>query len=379
MMKKPIYLDNAATTPLDPKVLEAMQPFLLEQYGNPSSIHQIGRTVKVAIEKARRKIADILGASPSEIFFTSGGTEGDNAILCGAIEKKAIKTAITSRAEHHAVLHALEYLERQGKINLLFVDLDEKGTPSKESLCKLLKDNQNSIVSLMHGNNEIGNLIDLNDFGEICMEYNAFFHSDTVQTMGHLEHNLQNLKVDGLVGSAHKLHGPKGIGFMYLGQNAEVPPFVHGGSQERNMRGGTENVAGIIGLAEALSLTSANRKKERDYVYSLKDSMITGLNKEIKGIGFNGETARERSLDHVLNVSFPCHIDKEMLLFNLDILGICASGGSACTSGSTKGSHVLEAIRAPKDRAAVRFSFCKYNTKEEVDFVVRQLVKISNS
>ena len=371
-----VYLDNAATTPLDKEVLKEMYTVMDQQFGNPSSIHAHGREVRSIIEKARKTVAGLLKTSPAEIFFTSGGTEADNtAIRCGILDH-GIKHAITSKIEHHAVLHTLEALAEQGIIKLSFVQLDEKGNVNLAHLEELLQDNERSFVSLMHANNEIGTLTDIQKAGEICEKYGALFHCDTVQTMGHYPHDLSQLKVDFLVCAAHKLHGPKGVGFLYINHQVKIKPFIYGGAQERNMRGGTENVYGIVGLAKALEIAYAEMDAHQKHIQGLKDHMMQRLQTEIPGVTFNGETDPAKSLYTVLNVSFPEMEMAEMLLFNLDIAGISASGGSACSSGTNIGSHVLRGIGADPNRPAVRFSFSKFNTKEEVDFVVEQLKKL---
>ncbi|WP_259015452.1 cysteine desulfurase family protein [Emticicia fluvialis] len=372
-----IYLDNAATTRLDDDVLQVMLPLMTENFGNPSSIHAHGRQVRSAIEKARKTIASLLNASPSEIFFTSGGTEADNTAITCSIDTYQLKHAITSRTEHHAVLHTLEYLAKQGVIELSFVRLDDKGRVDLAHLQELLQTKPRSLVSLMHGNNEIGNLIDLKKVGEICKQYEAVFHSDTVQTMGHYKHDLQDLPVDFIVGAAHKFHGPKGVGFLYINANNKIHPFIHGGSQERNMRGGTENVYGIVGMAKALEIAYRDMEEHQTYLKGLKARMIDKLKANIPGVTFNGNSADvENSLYTVLNVSFPPSEDNDMLLFNLDIAQISCSGGSACSSGTDVGSHVLGALNVHPDRGNVRFSFGKYNTPEEIDKVVEVLTDI---
>jgi cysteine desulfurase len=372
-----VYLDNAATTPLDEAVWETMQPLLREQFGNPSSIHWHGRQVRSAIEKARKSIAGLLHTSPSELFFTSGGTEADNTALVNSIQAYGLTHAITSRVEHHAVLHTLEYLEKAGKIRLSFVELDAQGHVDFDHLETLLKANPRSVVSLMHGNNEIGNLLDLDRAGTLCAEYDALFHSDTVQTMGHYRHDLSTLKTHFIVGAAHKFHGPKGVGFLYVNADVRIPSFIHGGAQERNQRGGTENVAGIVGMAKALEIAYADMDAHRRHIEGLKRRMIERLRESVDGVQFNGASADlDRSLYTVLNVSLPPSDDADMLLFNLDIARISASGGSACSSGSSIGSHVLTALDCDPDRAAVRFSFSKYNTPEEVDYAVAKLAEL---
>jgi cysteine desulfurase len=372
-----VYLDNAATTPLDDAVVEAMLPLMRENFGNPSSIHAHGRTVRSAIEKARKTIAGLLNTSPAEIFFTSGGTEADNTAICNSIEAYGLQHAITSPLEHHAVLHTLEFLEKQGKIKLSLVALDAQGHVDVSHLESLLRSHPRSLVSLMHGNNEVGNLLDLQNVGELCAAYGAVFHSDTVQTMGHYRHDLQQLKNHFLVGAAHKFHGPKGVGFLYINASTKIQPFIHGGAQERNMRGGTENVYGIVGMAKALEIAYAGMEQHRAHVEAIKGRMIEQLKAQLDDIAFNGDSANlNRSLYTVLNVSLPPSADSEMLLFNLDIAKISASGGSACSSGSQIGSHVLAALGGDPSRAAVRFSFSKYNTPEEIDYTVNKLAEL---
>jgi cysteine desulfurase len=372
-----IYLDNAATTPIDKAVLEAMLPMMELNFGNPSSIHGHGREARSAIERARKSIAGLLNASPAEITFTSGGTEADNMAIVRSIEQDGISHAITSRIEHHAVLHTLEYLAKRGKIKLSFVELDSKGHIELNHLEELLRDNPKTLVSLMHGNNEIGNLLDIDKVGQLCEDYGAIFHSDTVQTMGHFRHDLQQMKIDFLVGAAHKFHGPKGVGFLYINAKNKIQPLIHGGSQERNMRGGTENVYGIVGMAKALEIAYSGMDSHRQHIEGLKQRMIAKLRQNIEDLQFNGDSDNlEKSLYTVLNVSFPASDEGDMFLFNLDINKISVSGGSACTSGTDIGSHVLMALGALPERPSVRFSFSKYNTVEEIDFVVDKLVDL---
>lgn len=370
-----VYLDNAATTPIDENVVEAMLPVLREQFGNPSSIHGFGRQARAIIEKARKQVAGFLNVSPAEIFFTSGGTEADNMAIRCAINDLGIKHAITSKIEHHAVLHTLEAQEKSGTIKLSFVKLTPEGHVDLENLEELLKNNERSLVSLMHANNEIGNLIDLVKVGELCRKYNAIFHSDTVQTMAHYRFDLQKTPVDFITCSAHKFHGPKGIGFLYVKSNVRIKPMIYGGAQERNMRGGTENIYGITGLAKAMEIALGAVDEHHSHILGLKNYMIEQLEATIPGVEFNGD-AKGNSLYTVLNVCFPKTDVAEMLLFNLDIDGIAASGGSACSSGSDQGSHVLRQVQKDMERPSVRFSFSKYNTKEEIDFVVGKLKKL---
>lgn len=368
-----VYFDNAATTPVDKEVLKAMYEVMETQYGNPSSIHAHGREARTVIEKARKSIAGLLHASPAEFFFTSGGTEADNmAIRCGIVDY-GIKHAITSGIEHHAVVHTLQALEKSGQIKLSYVNIDAKGNIDIQHLEELLKTGERSFVSLMHANNELGTLTDIEAVGNLCEQYNAIYHCDTVQTMGHYPHDLSRLKVHFLVCAAHKLHGPKGVGFLYINHHIKINPMIFGGSQERNMRGGTENVYGIVGLAKSLEIAYKEMGAHQHYIQDLKTYMMDQLKENIPGIEFNGETDPEKSLYTVLNVSFPAMDMAEMLLFSLDIAGISASGGSACSSGTNIGSHVLNGINAIPDRPAVRFSFSKYNTKEEVDYVVAKV------
>lgn len=372
-----VYLDNAATTRLDPEVLDAMIPVMAEQFGNPSSIHSYGRASRSLIERARKSIAGILNAAPAEIFFTSGGTEADNTAIKSSIETLGLKHAITSRIEHHAVLHTLEHLQKTGHIELSFVHLDENGIVDLEHLEVLLQTKPRSLVSLMHGNNEIGNLLNLDLVGDLCQKYDAIFHCDTVQTMGHYKHDLQQMKANFIVGAAHKFHGPKGIGFLYVRPGTKIYPYLHGGAQERNMRGGTENVYGIVGLARALEIAYRDMDEHRSHIENLKSRMISGLNEAIDGVLFNGQSADiNSSLYTVLNVSLPPSEISDMLLFNLDIAGIAVSGGSACSSGTDIGSHVLNELQIDPERANVRFSFGKYNTEEEVDYTIKTLAAL---
>ena len=369
-----VYLDNAATTPLDPEVFEAMKPFMLEDFGNPSSTHGHGRKVRAAIETSRKKIAELLNCTPGEIIFTSGGTEADNAIISGSIKTFGLKHAISSPIEHHAVEHTLNLLAKQGAIQLHYVNHDEKGHVGMEHLQSLLKQFPGSLVSLMHANNEIGNLLDLKRVGEMCAEANAYFHSDTVQTIGHYIHDMRTLNVSGMTAAAHKFHGPKGIGFMYIRKDKKISPMMHGGAQERNMRGGTENTYGIIGLAKALEIAYRDMASHEQHIKKLKQHMIDRLCGHIPGVYFHGDSADlDRSLYTVLNVSLPESEENEMLLFNLDLAGISASGGSACSSGANTGSHVLNALYPGSKRGAVRFSFSKYNTASEINFVAEKL------
>ncbi len=372
-----IYLDNAATTPLDKEVLAEMVNVMENYYGNPSSIHAQGREVRTLLEKARKTVASLVNAVPAEIFFNSGGTEGDNtAIRCG-IEAFGIKHAITSKIEHHAVEHVLDYLLKTGVLDKIsYVDVDDKGNVDLQHLEQLLKENERSFVSLMHANNELGTLTDIYKVGDLCETYDAIFHCDTVQTMGHYVHDVRKLKAHFIVCAAHKLHGPKGVGFLFVNHNVKISPMIYGGAQERNMRGGTENIYGIVGLSKALEMAYTQMEEHHIYIQGLKDYLKARLVEEVPGVGFNGENDPQKSLYTVLNVSFPEMDMGDMLLFNLDINGISASGGSACSSGSSIGSHVLSGIGADAGRPSIRFSFSKFNTREELDEVVAKVKHI---
>lgn len=376
-MDNRIYFDNAATTSIDPAVLDAMMPFLTGKFGNPSSIYSYGRETRMAVESARKSVAKILNAHPAEIFFTSCGTESSNTALTAAVRDLGCKRIISSRIEHHAVSHTVEYLDHQDLVKVEYVDLLPDGHVDIEHLEKLLAASEDkTIVSLMHANNEIGNMIDIDAVGNLCKIYNAFFHSDTVQTVGHFPFDLRNMPVHFITGSSHKFHGPKGCGLLYINENVRIRPFIHGGSQERNMRAGTENIYGICGFAKALELATENHEADSAHIGTLKYYMHDELKKNIPGVSFNGDVLG-RSLYTVLSVSFPKNEKTEMILFNLDINNICASGGSACTSGADQGSHVIRAINQNPNQVTVRFSFSKNNTKEEVDVVVEKLKELT--
>ncbi len=371
-----VYLDNAATTPMDDQVRERVCEVMRENYGNPSSIHEQGRQSRTIVEKARKSVANILEVAPGEIFFTSGGTEADNMALNCAVFHRGVNHIITSKIEHHAVLHPIERLEQLGYVVVDYVKLTERGHIDLNHLEELLQQNKdkNTMVSLMHANNEIGNLLDIQQAGQLCEIYQALFHSDTVQTVAHLPIAIKDSKLDFMTASAHKFHGPKGIGFIYINNEVQVKPFIHGGSQERNMRGGTENIYGIAGLAKAMEISYEELESQKAQVQELKDYMQNRLQESIPDVAFNGDVSPENSLYTVLNVGLPSSPNAEMLLFNLDIEGVSASGGSACSSGSDIGSHVLnEILGEENDRINVRFSFSKYNTKEEIDFTVDKL------
>ena len=371
-----VYLDNAATTPLAPEVFEAMAPVLKSNFGNPSSSHFFGRNAKAFIENARRNIAGHLNCKPGEILFTSGGTEADNMALLSSVTELGVKRIITSRIEHHAVIHTAEHLDKEFNVAVDYVRLCRKGNVDLEHLEDLLQDSRKTIVSLMHANNEIGTLLPLKEVSLMCRKHGALFHSDTVQTMGHYTFDLTELDIDFVTCAAHKFHGPKGIGFLYVNSKTTIAPLIHGGAQERGLRGGTENIYGIVGLSKAMDLAYSDIIEHQKYVEELKDHMIQELEKRFDTIDYHGEISKEKSLYTVLNVSFPPSDKASMLLFTLDLKGIAASGGSACSSGSNKGSHVLYGIEADMTRPNVRFSFSRYTTMEEIDYAVEQVGEI---
>jgi cysteine desulfurase len=371
-----IYFDNAATTSLDPLVLQEMMPYLTEKFGNPSSIYSYGRESRMAIEQARKSVAKNLGAKPSEIFFTSGGTESSNTILHAAIYDLGCKHIISSPIEHHATLHTVEHLSKKAGIALSYVNILPNGHIDLTHLQALLESNSDkTIVSIMHANNEIGNMINLHTVGTICKNHNAYFHSDTVQTVGHFPFNLKETPVDFITGAGHKFHGPKGVGILYINENIKINPLVHGGAQERNMRAGTENLYGIVGFAKALEIANEQHEKDSAYINGLRRYMYEQLNIQIPNVTFNGDTFGD-SLYTLLSVNFPKNEKSEMMLFNLDIHHICASGGSACSSGAQQGSHVINAINKSGDIATIRFSFCKHNTTQEIDKVIATLKEL---
>ena len=371
-----IYFDNAATTGLDPQVLEVMMPYLTEKFGNPSSIYSYGRESRLAIENARKSVAKLLNAHPAEIFFTSGGTESSNTAITAAVRDLGCSHIVTSPLEHHATLHTVEHLHKRGEAAVSYVQILPNGHIDLEDLeRKLAAGSEKTLVTLMHANNEIGNILDIHSVGELCKLYGAVFHSDTVQTVGHFPFDLRNTPVHFITGASHKFHGPKGVGLLYINENVRIHPYIHGGSQERNMRAGTENVYGIVGFARAMELATAGYEADSAYIKGLKIYMMEQLKRQLKGISFNGDPLG-RSLYTVLSVSFPKTEKSEMLLFNLDIHHICASGGSACTSGAEQGSHVIRAINNNPNQVTVRFSFSKYNTREQVDVAVGMLKEL---
>ncbi len=371
-----VYLDNAATTAISHEVIKKMTEVMLSNYGNPSSIHAEGRATRSLIEESRKKVATQINASVGEIFFTSGGTESNNMMLNCTVRDLGIERIISSSTEHQSILHTLEHLEQEGKVEVVLLDVCGKGRVGLDELSELLQNSdKKTLVSLMHSNNEIGTMIDLNEVGEICDQHGAYFHSDTVQTMGHYPIDVSTTKIHFLTGSAHKFHGPKGCGFIYINSNCQFKPFITGGSQERNMRAGTENLYGIVGLAAALELSCNNMQKNREYVEGLRNYFIEQLKVNFDDIQFNGDYMG-RGHFKVLSVSFPPSPKSALMLLNLDIHGISASGGSACSSGAEVGSHVLQSIKADADRKSIRFSFSHYNKMEEIDFVIDKLKSI---
>ena len=369
-----VYLDNAATTSIAKEVITEIEPYLSTYFGNPSSTHSFGRKTKNAIEISRKKIADYINAENSEIIFTSGGTEADNMAMRCAVLDLNVKRIITSKIEHHAVGHTAENLKDSHNIEVVYLTTDKYGNPSIDELKELLKIEVKTLVSLMHANNEIGTLLPIEEVSLLCNSYeNVYFHSDTVQTMCHYLLDVKKLKIDFLVCSAHKFHGPKGIGFLYVNENIHLNPIITGGAQERNHRGGTENLYGIIGLAKAMELAFSDLKNHQKHVKELKYYMKDELNEMDSRIIFNGETDPNKSLYTVLSVGFPKDICNSMLLFSLDIFGIAASGGSACSAGSNKGSHVLAELPDQDKFQTVRFSLCRYNTKREVDYTLDKI------
>jgi cysteine desulfurase len=368
-----VYLDNAATTPIAPEVVEAMLPVLQNGFGNPSSTHFYGRQTKALIETARRTVAKHLNCQASEIIFTSGGTEADNMALYSSVNLLGVKHIITSSIEHHAVGHTAEAIAKQGLAKVSYVKIDAKGHVDLTHLEELLQSGEKALVSLMHANNEIATLLPLKRVSELCRKYGAYFHSDTVQTMGHYTFDMKELDIDFITCAAHKFHGPKGIGFLYVNKNVKAEALIHGGAQERGLRGGTENVYGIVGLAKAMDLAYEDVVGHQHHVQGLKSYMIEQLKGLFSDIAFHGETDPARSLYTVLNVCFPRTDKAGMLLFTLDLKGVAVSGGSACSSGAAKGSHVLEGIHADMTRPNVRFSFSRYTTQEEIDFALEQV------
>lgn len=369
-----VYLDNAATTALRAEVIERMTKVLQEHYGNASSTHSFGRSAKSLLEQCRKTIASYFNVSAAEIIFTSGGTEADNLALRSAVRDLGVTEIITSKIEHHAVLHTAEQLQSEYGISLQFVDLDDCGFVNYQHLEQLLKASKKAVVSLMHINNEIGNILDLSRVAQLCKTHNALFHSDCVQSIGHYDFDLKEIPIDFLAASAHKFHGPKGVGFCFIRKESGLKPLIFGGEQERGYRAGTESIHNIVGMDEALNIAYKNLDAEKEYVQGLKTYFIEQLKHHIPEVSFNGGCAQsEQSTFTLVNVCLPIAAEKAaMLPFQLDLKGIACSRGSACQSGSSQQSHVLTAIlNADKlKQPSIRFSFSIFNTKEELDYVV---------
>jgi len=368
-----IYFDNAATTPLDPQVLQAMMPYFTEHFGNASSIYSYGRENRMAIESARKMVASSLNIKPGELIFTSGGTESSNMAITCSVRDLGCKHIITSPIEHHATLHTVEFLKSLGLVDVSYVKLSQDGHVDLIDLEQLLeRNNAKTLVTLMHANNELGNITDIVYVGELCERFGAIFHTDTVQTLAHYHLDLQKVKVHFISGSAHKFHGPKGTGILYTNHSLQIKPFIHGGGQERAMRAGTENVAGIIGFAKAFELSMLHHDEDMVFIRSLKQYMKEKLSSAFEDIIFHGDTS-EQSLYTVLNAGFPMNERTEMLSINLDVAGICVSGGSACSSGAQGGSHVIKGAYPHSHRVPIRFSFSKHNTFEEIDTAILKI------
>jgi cysteine desulfurase len=368
-----VYLDNAATTAMLPEVITSMTEAMQNLHGNPSSIHGDGRKVRAAIEDARKRVAKCLNASIGEIFFTSGGTEANNMAIKNSVRDLGVTRIISSPTEHHCGLHSIENVEKNQNVKVEMLPIDNKGRIDMGYLETLLQDDTHkTLVSLMHANNEIGTLTDIHAVGEMCHSYNAYFHTDTVQTIGHFPIDVSQSKIHFLSSGAHKYHGPKGCGFIYINGDAKIKPYIDGGSQERNMRGGTENVYGIVGMAKALEIACQNMEAHQSHIEKLRSYLKNRILVEFEGIEFNGDH-EGNYLYTVLSVSFPPSPKSELLLFSLDIAGISCSGGSACSSGAEGGSHVINAIENDPDRKTIRFSFSQHNTMEELDFVIEKL------
>jgi len=377
-MVKNVYFDNAATTPIRAEVVDVMHEVLKDNFGNPSSTHAFGRSAKTQIETARKSIAKHFNAHPQEIIFTSGGTESDNMLVRCAVQDLGVETVITSGIEHHAILHAVEYLAERKLATVLYVKTDADGAVDYTDLAHLLAaDNSKKLVSLMHINNEIGTILDLERVSNLCKTHDALFHTDAVQGVGHYAIDLEQIAVDFLSAAAHKFHGPKGIGFSFVRKNSGLQPFILGGSQERGLRAGTESVHNIVGMAKALEIAYAKLEEEQQYLKELKAHAIKQLNDAFPDIHFNGCCSdMERSTFTLVNVALPISEEKASLLnFHLDLNGIACSKGSACQSGSAKGSHVLEEVVpvALKNWPSIRFSFSVFNTQDEVDYLVKTL------
>jgi cysteine desulfurase len=372
------YLDNAATTPVAPEVVQAMMEVYQTVHGNPSSTHGPGRKAKALVETSRRRIAQLLSCPPRSICFTSGGTEADNHAIQAAVNSLGVRRIVTSEAEHSAVVKATSTAGEGQGVEVVHVRHLDDGSVDFGDLERLLSaSNLPTLVSLMHANNEVGVVVDLTRLSELCRAHGAWIHSDTVQTMGHYPLNLEALDVDFLTCSAHKFHGPKGAGFLYVNPILRIGGMIVGGGQERTLRGGTENVAGIVGLARAFDLAFEHMTEHETHIRAMKSRMVDGLKRAVPGVVFNGESDRSDRLYTVLNAKFPPHPNGGMAVFLLDLEGVACSGGSACSSGATLGSHVLRALGFHEpDKASVRFSFSRYTTETEVDLAIEAVGKV---
>ncbi|MFY0643275.1 MAG: cysteine desulfurase [Bacteroidia bacterium] len=371
-----IYFDNAATTAMDTMVIERISNVMKDVYGNPSAIHGMGRKARAEIELARRSIAKWINCQPSEIYFTGSGTEADNMALRCAVNDLGVKHIITTAIEHKAVLDTAMDIVAKTDVKLHMVNIDHEGKTDMNHLRELAAAHKGALISIMHANNEIGTINNIVEISSIARENDCYFHTDTVQTMGHYTYNLEELDVDFLTCSAHKFHGPKGVGFLYKNKKIQLRPIITGGGQESKLRAGTENVIGIVGLAEAMNQAYLSLDTDKPRLEELKQYCISQLKERIPGVKFNGNTSVEGSLYTVLNISIPPYEGDSTLLYQMDIEGVCVSGGSACNSGAVGGSHVLEGIGHPNNRSAVRFSFSKHNTKEEVNQAIKILCEI---
>lgn len=376
-MNKPVYFDNAATTQIRDEVVKQITKIMQENYGNASSSHSFGRASKALVENARKSIAKHLNVSAGEIVFTAGGTEADNLVLRSAVKDLGVTEIITSKIEHHAVLHTVEALQKEFNVKVKYVNLNASGDIDYSHLETLLQSTNKQLVSLMHINNEIGNILDIKRVGELCLANNALFHSDTVQSVGHYKLDLKNISIDFMAVSAHKFHGPKGVGFAYIKKNSGLKPLIIGGEQERGLRAGTESIHNIVGMAEALNCAYKNLEAESNYIKHLKHYFINSIKSHLPNASFNGNSGNlEKSTYTIINVCLPFSVAlTSTILFQLDLKGIACSRGSACQSGSIKPSHVLAQILNAEDqkKPSLRFSLSKYNTKDEIDYVVNVL------
>ena len=370
-----VYFDNASTTPLLPEVQEAMIKVIKEDYGNPSSIHLRGRRSRILVEDARKTIAQGLNASTGEIFFTSGATEANNTVLLGAINSLGVKRIITTAIEHHCILHTIDHINENDLAETVVLPVDKLGQVDLDNLRSVLSQSDSkTLVSMMHGNNEIGAIADIDKIAQLCKEANALFHTDTAQTIGKIPIDVSQTPITFLCGASHKFFGPKGTGFLYIQNDNQIQPLMFGGDQERGMRSGTENIYGIKGMAVAFGKAIEEMTDRKRQTLSVKNYFIDRLSNELADIKFN---STKEGLYHVLSVSFPATDRSDMLMMNLDIAGIAASSGSACSSGVENDSHVLKAIGHDPSRKTVRFSLSHFNTKDEVDYVIEQLKKIT--